>query len=96
MTTSSSTPHVFAPLLLLLMSKPILHGCDLLINICSFSSYEKVKEVEEFFASRAKPSIARTLKQSIERVQINAKWVETCQNEKSLADCLQELAYRKY
>nr|GEW46863.1 aminopeptidase M1-like [Tanacetum cinerariifolium] len=45
---------------------------------CPFSSYEKVKEVEEFFASCAKPSIARTLKQSIERVQINAKWVETC------------------
>ncbi|PWA60435.1 hypothetical protein CTI12_AA379010 [Artemisia annua] len=64
--------------------------------VSPFSSYEKVKEVEEFFASRAKPSIARTLKQSIERVQINAKWVETCQNEKSLADCLQELAYRKY
>ncbi|GJY25968.1 aminopeptidase M1 [Tanacetum coccineum] len=56
--------------------------------ICCFegpiSSYEKVKEVEEFFASRAKPLIARTLKQSIERVEINAKWVETCRNEKKM------------
>ncbi|KAI3782468.1 hypothetical protein L2E82_12515 [Cichorium intybus] len=39
-----------------------------------FSSNEKVKEVEEFFASRVKPSIARTLKQSIER---NRKDVKT-------------------
>nr|GEZ24232.1 peptidase M1, alanine aminopeptidase/leukotriene A4 hydrolase [Tanacetum cinerariifolium] len=45
-----------------------------------FSSYEKVKEVEEFFARCVKPSIAMTLKQSIEWVQINAKWVETCRN----------------
>lgn len=64
--------------------------------VSPFSSYEKVKEVEEFFATNAKPSIARTLKQSIERVQINAKWVETIRNEKSLANCVQELAYRKY
>ncbi|GKA47699.1 aminopeptidase M1 [Tanacetum coccineum] len=51
-----------------------------------FSSYEKGKEVEEFFASRAKPSIARTLKQNIELVKINAKWVETCRNEKKWSD----------
>ncbi|XP_071721787.1 aminopeptidase M1 [Rutidosis leptorrhynchoides] len=64
--------------------------------VSPFSSYEKVEEVEEFFATRSKPSITRTLKQSIERVQINAKWVETIKNEKGLADCVQELAYRKY
>ncbi|KAI3514989.1 hypothetical protein L1887_13737 [Cichorium endivia] len=63
--------------------------------VSPFSSNEKVKEVEEFFASRAKPSIARTLKQSIERVQINAKWLDTIRNEKGLAECVQELAYRK-
>ncbi|GFY95541.1 aminopeptidase M1 [Actinidia rufa] len=57
-----------------------------------FSSYEKAKEVEEFFASRAKPSIARTLKQSLERVHINAKWVQSIQNEEHLADIVQELA----
>nr|XP_043619415.1 aminopeptidase M1 [Erigeron canadensis] len=64
--------------------------------VSPFSSYEKVKEVEEFFATRTKSSIARTLKQSIERVQINAKWVESIRNETNLADCVQELAYRKY
>ncbi|CAH2040955.1 unnamed protein product [Thlaspi arvense] len=35
--------------------------------VSQFASYEKAKEVEEFFASRTKPSITRTLKQSVER-----------------------------
>ncbi|THF95506.1 hypothetical protein TEA_025928 [Camellia sinensis var. sinensis] len=61
-----------------------------------FSSSEKAFEVEEFFASRAKPSISRTLKQSVERVHINAKWVQGIQNEKHLAEVVQELAHRKY
>lgn len=61
-----------------------------------FASFEKVKEIEEFFASRTKPSIARTLKQSIERVNINARWVQSVQSEKHLADAVTELAYRKY
>ncbi|KAI3709634.1 hypothetical protein L2E82_39400 [Cichorium intybus] len=43
--------------------------------VSPFSSNEKVKEVEEFFASRAKPSIARTLKQSIKRFQLK-KFIE--------------------
>lgn len=61
-----------------------------------FSSYEKAKEVEEFFASRIKPYIARTLKQSIERVNINANWVRSIQKEKNLAEAVTELAHRKY
>ena len=61
-----------------------------------FASFEKAAEVEEFFKTRAKPSITRTLKQSIERVQINAKWIQSIQNEKHLADAVKELAYRKY
>lgn len=64
--------------------------------VSPFASFEKAKEVEEFFASRTKPSIARTLKQSIERVNINAKWVQSIQNEKHLAEAVKELAYRKY
>ncbi|XP_076932778.1 aminopeptidase M1-like [Bidens hawaiensis] len=65
--------------------------------VSPLSSHEKVKEVEEFFASHGKqPSIARTLRQSIERVQINTKWVESIQNEKNLKDCVQELAFREY
>ncbi|GMP84067.1 hypothetical protein CsSME_00037742 [Camellia sinensis var. sinensis] len=64
--------------------------------VSPFSSSEKAFEVEEFFASRAKPSISRTLKQSVERVHINAKWVQGIQNEKHLAEVVQELAHRKY
>lgn len=65
-------------------------------SVSPFSSFEKAKEVEEFFATRTKPSIARTLKQSLERVYINAKWVQSIENEKHLTDVVQELAYRKY
>lgn len=64
--------------------------------VSPFASLEKVNEVEEFFATHAKPSIARTLKQSIERVHINAKWVQSIQNEKHLTEVVQELAYRQY
>ncbi|XP_058222538.1 aminopeptidase M1 [Rhododendron vialii] len=65
------------------------------VIVSPFSSYEKAKEVEEFFASRSKPSITRTLKQSLERVHINAKWVQSIQTEKHLAEAVQELACRK-
>lgn len=61
-----------------------------------FSSFEKAKEVEDFFSTRARPAIARTLKQSIERVSINAQWVQSIQNEDHLAEAVQELAYRRY
>ncbi|CDP08301.1 unnamed protein product [Coffea canephora] len=63
--------------------------------VSPFSSCEKAAEVEEFFASRMKPFIARTLKQSIERVLINAKWVHSIQNEENLEDVVTELACRK-
>lgn len=61
-----------------------------------FASFEKAKEVEEFFATHAMPSIARTLRQSLERVNINANWVQNVQNENRLGDAVKELAYRKY
>ncbi|KAK8477338.1 hypothetical protein V6N13_081446 [Hibiscus sabdariffa] len=64
--------------------------------VSPFASFEKVKEVEEFFASREKASVARTLKQSLERVNINANWVKSIQAEKDLGEAVQELAYRKY
>jgi puromycin-sensitive aminopeptidase len=64
--------------------------------VSPFASLEKAKEVEEFFASRSKPSIARTLKQSIERVHINANWVHSVQNEEHFAEAVKELAQRKY
>jgi puromycin-sensitive aminopeptidase len=64
--------------------------------VSPFASLEKAKEVEEFFASHPMPSIARTLKQSLERVHINVNWVQNVRNEMSLADAVKELAYRKY
>ncbi|XP_042002862.1 aminopeptidase M1-like isoform X1 [Salvia splendens] len=64
--------------------------------VSPFSSYEKAAEAEEFFSSRMKPYIARTLKQSIERVHINAAWVKSIRNDKNLPHAVKELAYRKY
>ncbi|XP_023898703.2 aminopeptidase M1-like [Quercus suber] len=64
--------------------------------VSPFASFEKAKEIEEYFASRSMPSIARTLKQSIERIHINADWVQSVQNEKHLAEAVKELAHRKY
>ncbi|XP_024032686.1 aminopeptidase M1-like [Morus notabilis] len=64
--------------------------------VSPFATFEKVKDIEEFFASRTKPSIARTLKQSIERVNINAKWVQSVQSERDLAGAVTELAHRNY
>ncbi|OMO66979.1 Peptidase M1, alanine aminopeptidase/leukotriene A4 hydrolase [Corchorus capsularis] len=64
--------------------------------VSPFASSEKVKEVKEFFTSRTKPSMARTLKQSIEQVEINAKWVQSIKNEKQLTETVNKLAIRKY
>ncbi|KAI5354722.1 hypothetical protein L3X38_007617 [Prunus dulcis] len=60
------------------------------------ASFEKVNEVDEFFKSHPNPSMTRTLKQSIEQVQINAKRIQSVQSEKLLADVVTELAHRKY
>ncbi|XP_058085543.1 aminopeptidase M1-like [Magnolia sinica] len=64
--------------------------------VSPFCSDKKADEVNEFFASRMKPSMARTLKQSIERVRINAKWVQSIKDEKCLGEVIKELAHRKY
>ncbi|CAK9317339.1 unnamed protein product [Citrullus colocynthis] len=65
-------------------------------TVSPFASFEKAKEVEEFFASRVKPSMARTLKQSIERVHINSRWVQSVQKEHALPEAIKELAWRRY
>ncbi|KAL4607644.1 hypothetical protein ACB092_09G190300 [Castanea dentata] len=44
--------------------------------VSPFASFEKAEEIQEFFASRTNSKIARTLKQSIERVHINAYWAQ--------------------
>ncbi|KAL5559483.1 hypothetical protein UlMin_035694 [Ulmus minor] len=50
--------------------------------VTPFASFEKAKEIEEFFASRSNPSMYRTLKQSIEQVHINAKWAQSVRSER--------------
>lgn len=63
--------------------------------VSPFSSTEKAKEIEEFFASRMAPAMARTLRQSIERIHINAKWIEAIRKEDKLGPVVQELLQRK-
>ncbi|XP_042488485.1 aminopeptidase M1 [Macadamia integrifolia] len=63
--------------------------------VSPFSSEDKANEIQEYFASRSKPAIARTLKQSLERVHIHAKWVQSIRSEDSLAELVKELASRK-
>lgn len=60
-----------------------------------FTSDEKGNEVEEFFATRTKPFIARTIKQSVERVRINANWARNIKSDKSLGDVVNELLVHK-
>ncbi|CAO2168959.1 unnamed protein product [Urochloa humidicola] len=65
---------------------------DFINSIVSpFTSEEKAAEVSEFFADRIKPSFERALKQSLERVRISAKWIESIRSEPSLGQTVQEL-----
>ena len=64
------------------------------LSIPQFDSFEKAKEIEEFFASRTNSKIARTLKQSIERVHINANWVQRVHNEEHLGETVIKLLVR--
>ncbi|KAK1259012.1 hypothetical protein QJS04_geneDACA017960 [Acorus gramineus] len=64
--------------------------------VSPFCTDAKAEEAEAFFATRMKPSIKRTLKQSIEKVRINAKLIQIVRDEKSLSEVVEDLAYRKY
>ncbi|RLM62046.1 aminopeptidase M1-B [Panicum miliaceum] len=60
--------------------------------ISPFTSEEKAFEVSEFFADHINPSFERVLKQSLERVRISARWIETIRSESpSLGHAVQEL-----
>ncbi|GMI84345.1 AMINOPEPTIDASE M1, aminopeptidase M1 [Hibiscus trionum] len=63
--------------------------------VSPFASSEKVKEIGKFFANRENASIARTLKQSIEQVQINARWAQSIEKDKDLANAVKKLALNK-
>ncbi len=42
----------------------------------SFTDPERAKDVEDFFESHPAPSAARTIQQSLERIRLNATWLE--------------------
>lgn len=60
-------------------------------TVSPFASEEKAAEVSEFFATRVKPSFERALKQSLEKVRISARWIESIKNEPSLAQTVHQL-----
>ncbi|KAJ5072556.1 puromycin-sensitive aminopeptidase-related [Anaeramoeba ignava] len=47
----------------------------------SFKSIQKLKEIEDFFQKTKAPSAERTIKQSLENISKNAKWVERDTND---------------
>ncbi|KAL6596142.1 hypothetical protein ACP70R_047506 [Stipagrostis hirtigluma subsp. patula] len=59
--------------------------------ISPFTSEAKADEVSEFFDGRIKPSFQRALKQSLERVRISAKWIESIRSEPNLGQTVHEL-----
>ncbi|KAH9623370.1 hypothetical protein KSS87_015921 [Heliosperma pusillum] len=66
--------------------------CYFVTSVLSkLSSDDMLQEVEEFFASRSEPAIERHVKQSIEKIRINIKWVESVRTEESLMGVVQQL-----
>jgi puromycin-sensitive aminopeptidase len=60
-------------------------GLMRLVSICShFNSQEKANEVDSFFAEHPTPAAERTIRQALERVRLNIKWLE--QNRQELTD----------
>ena len=52
-------------------------GLMRLVSICShFSSQVKADEVDSFFAEHPAPAAERTIRQALERVKLNIKWLE--------------------
>ncbi|KAM0866607.1 hypothetical protein ACQ4PT_042519 [Festuca glaucescens] len=60
-------------------------------TVSPFTSEEKAAEVSEFFCTRVKPSFERALKQSLERVRISARWIESIKSEPNLAQTVHQL-----
>jgi puromycin-sensitive aminopeptidase len=60
-------------------------GLMRLVSICShFNSQEKADEVDSFFAEHPAPAAERTIRQALERVRLNIKWLEM--NRQELSD----------
>ncbi|KAJ4748817.1 aminopeptidase M1 [Rhynchospora pubera] len=66
---------------------------DFINSIVSlFVSYEKIREIEEFFKNRVKLTFERALKQSLETVKTKAHWTEGVRSDESLAEVVSYLA----
>ena len=50
----------------------------------AFTTPERAQEVEEFFRDHPAPSAQRTIQQSLERIRLNVKWLES--NRQGLAE----------
>ncbi|MEC8857218.1 MAG: ERAP1-like C-terminal domain-containing protein, partial [Chloroflexota bacterium] len=60
-------------------------GLMRLVSICShFNSQEKADEVDSFFAEHPVPAAERTIRQALERIRLNIKWLE--QNRQEMTD----------
>ncbi|KAL6846320.1 hypothetical protein ACP4OV_023768 [Aristida adscensionis] len=59
-----------------------------------FTSNEKATEISNYFASRKKPAFERTLKQCLESIRINARWIHGIRSEPRLAETVHELLHR--
>ncbi|KAJ3708907.1 hypothetical protein LUZ61_012612 [Rhynchospora tenuis] len=72
------------------VSTPLISGFVKSI-VSLFASYEKSKEIEEFFSNRLKPTFERALKQSLESVKTKAHWMEGVRSDESLAEVVSHL-----
>ncbi|TXG68453.1 hypothetical protein EZV62_003388 [Acer yangbiense] len=59
--------------------------------VTPLSSNEKAEEVEVFFGSHVNPAVDKILKQSIERVLIKARSIQSIKQEQSLPDLVNQL-----
>ena len=57
-------------------------GLMRLVSICgSFSTEEKLADVETFFADHPVPAAERTIRQALERIRLNIRWLDRNRNE---------------
>ncbi|TXG68455.1 hypothetical protein EZV62_003390 [Acer yangbiense] len=63
--------------------------------VTPLSSNEKAEEVEVFFGSHVNPAVYKILKQSIERIRIKARWIQSIRQEQSLPDLVNQLLHKE-
>ncbi|TXG68447.1 hypothetical protein EZV62_003382 [Acer yangbiense] len=63
--------------------------------VTPLSSNEKAEEVEAFFGSNVNPAVDQILKQSIERIRIKARWIQSIKQEQSLPDLVNQLLHKE-